>query len=495
MYPYAIAFAILSDIVRTYTPTQVHPTTWVVAAGLQEARTHWEVQVTTQYSALLFNMAAVAGSYILGIAVFIMADLSAPSTLQEPLGVCYAFKTTRASNGGCRPLLPWRTLSAKPHGGLLNISALIALWLLGGRAPVSNAFICIVSSMVLSPPSSFVAILNRTILSRALNGSGTGRPPNVILVVHESLSGRLMECAHGRRQSPFYHGAMANISGVVQFTKARTVAGITEIATPAILTGLLGYTDECMDRVYRTSLASEFNARGYDTSIFSSYRTDWSGTRWAALGGMLNYDFDTHVDPSAGPRKDLVFLNGYDDRKTVQLFGDWLQGQRKHGKPFFSVLVLNNAHYPHLVDKDYAGTTNEERYFASIKTVDESLEQLFSSVRQAGVLRNTIMFGAGDHGDTPGTQYTRTRTLSAAVLNVVMWAHVPAQHYHLLAQNRERVVSTIDIVPTLRELLGDAAYTDEERGACVVGQSLLQHVPHGRIAESWQEFRTAMTSM
>lgn len=104
MYPYAIAFAILSDIVRTYTPTQVHPTTWVVAAGLQEARTHWEVQVTTQYSALLFNMAAVAGSYILGIAVFIMADLSAPSTLQEPLGVCYAFKMTRASNGGCRPL-------------------------------------------------------------------------------------------------------------------------------------------------------------------------------------------------------------------------------------------------------------------------------------------------------------------------------------------------------------------------------------------------------
>jgi arylsulfatase A-like enzyme len=150
-----------------------------------------------------------------------------------------------------------------------------------------------------------------------------------------------------------------------------------------------------------------------------------------------------------------------DDRKTVQYFRDWLvsrQGpnatmiqtassstnetidERKivdtpypasvdvkssksgssgilNTKPFFAVIVLNNQHYPHLRHKTYHGTVANSsvaahhhirspisKYYSSLRTMDESLHAMFAALNATDDLRNTIIMGAGDHGDKPGTR-------------------------------------------------------------------------------------------
>jgi arylsulfatase A-like enzyme len=147
-----------------------------------------------------------------------------------------------------------------------------------------------------------------------------------------------------------------------------------------------------------------------------------------------------------------------DDRKTVQYFRDWLVSRQgpnttmmqttlsstnetfdgriaidtpppasvdvsqsvssvfiRKKKPFFAVIVFQNQHYPHLRHETYSGTVANSsvrqrnnsplsRYFSSLRTMDESLHDMFAALNATDDLRNTIIMGAGDHGETPGTQ-------------------------------------------------------------------------------------------
>ena len=145
------------------------------------------------------------------------------------------------------------------------------------------------------------------------------------------------------------------------------------------------------------------------------------------------------------------------------------------------------------MDADFTGSSTEDRYFASLKTMDESLERLFESLGRARVLTDTLLFGAGDHGETPGALYKRLAALDAHILSVPLWVHVPTAprfeaHLRGLRANLDRAVSVLDIVPTLRAFMDASAppYTHEERSTCVVGRSLLDPLPTDRVVQGWQ---------
>lgn len=48
------------------------------------------------------------------------------------------------------------------------------------------------------------------------------------------------------------------------------------------------------------------------------------------------------------------------------------------------------------------GYGDVDRYFSSIRTMDESIVGVFDELRKSGQLNNTVIFGAGDHGEVPG---------------------------------------------------------------------------------------------
>jgi len=372
----------------------------------------------------------------------------------------------------------------------------------------------------------------------------TKKRPNVLLVVHESLGAAPLATSRGHKAAPYYHSALLSDPNFYSFNHARTVAGTTPIATPAILTGLLPYSDDGASIVRGSALAKDFKGGGYDTASFVSYGADWrsdAGGGWAILSDHLLDDFDTVVGPDE-TGEERVNEYGMDDRRTVKYMEKWLteRGERANNggddppspsSPFYAVLVFNNQHFPHLLHETYSGgsaeyegspsdpnyadyASPEARYFSSLRTMDESLRSLFENLRSSGELDNTVVMGAGDHGETPGVM-KRLGDVDSVILDVPLWMYIPPgllperafvddagggdgsgdgngnnggrRDTHLRA-NTNRTVSTLDIVPTMRDLLGyDAPYfTAEQRSECVTGRSLLSStLPKNRLSVGW----------
>ena len=170
------------------------------------------------------------------------------------------------------------------------------------------------------------------------------------------------------------------------------------------------------------------------------------------------------------------------------------------------------------------------RYFSSLRTMDESLQALFDALNQTGELDNTIVIGAGDHGETPGMT-KRLEDTDATILRVPLWMHIPKslllkkharrerkqkdQQMHsrmdpepmyrakknetdvdrvdpplvseVLRSNAHQSVSTLDIVPTLRDILNfPRLFTPHQKATCVTGLSLAKEkLSNDRLAVGW----------
>ena len=498
----------------------------------------------------------------------------------------------------------------------LRAALLLLLFRAGSWAPSTNLTYCVLGKFLLTPPSggtidaAALARRAKNVASLAGGRASVGlegkrvrrRRPNVIMVVHESLGGSALQSSMGREAAPFYHGTMAADPNVYAFRRARTVSGVTPIATPAILTGLLPYDDDGVAAVKLASPGAEFRAAGYDTASFVSYGLDWRGTMWSIVTDLLVPGFGTALGPKE-LGKELVNEYGMDDRQLLLPYmKDWIRTRRyppdanltafkdpvydqidgvdrttlrnlrvetdSGRKPFFSVLVTNNNHFPGLRHENYTGVPKEcleqtddwntetddwngkfgdlpenkpfnycsdawARYYSAIRTVDDTLRDLFSMLKESGELDNTIIVGAGDHGDTPG-EMKRLSDVDAPILDVPLWMHVPrsllpSRAYRegrgpsagtgpprgnqtrpgdragesgragggverggrsgvYLRDNIDRTVSVLDIMPTLRDLLDYTAhYSPDESRKCATGRSLLSDlVPEGRVIPGWQ---------
>lgn len=330
----------------------------------------------------------------------------------------------------------------------------------------------------------------------AANSARVTRRPNVVLFVHESLSQRAMLSAKGRANMPNYFANMGGSDDFYAFEHARAVAGCTEVATPGILTGLLAFDTEGGEYVKGTQLGKQFKALNYTTGIFSSYKTNWKrSSRMQSLHPLMNNGFDTIVDP-VRMGQPLANDLGMDDRTTMRYLGDWLaEAATSSERPFFAVVIMNNGHFPFLPAEGFDGEGGQQgRYFSSFKSTDALLSRFFAQLAQLGVQSKTIVAGAADHGETPNRIFARTKDMRPPAMSVPLWMHVP-RHFLTAAErdrlrgNTAKLVSVLDIVPTIRHVVfgGSGGYQyrlPAGAGAhCIIGRDLLaEHVGDSRVA-------------
>jgi len=584
------ALACWGDYVYQVETGGLLPTIWIVGAGMQSPTVHAKSQLGSHRDVFLGGFfRCLAGLGVgFGMAVWMqrLAETGSIRTVglstPKALTVNAAFLVVLFSTGAWAPLT-----------NLVN--CYFAIFVLGRTPPGSGSSLSGATSVgvgstrrMVRSAGVAVGVASNPDKKSDMPGDSSSSRPNVILVVHESLSGAALHSNRGRQAAPFYHGKMRTNPDVYQFQKARTVSGMTPIATPGLLTGLVPYTNRGVDLVRAASLAADFKSVGYDTAAFVSYGTDWAGSFWSILSDLLVPGFDDVFEPKS-TGDPLVNEYGMDDRLLVGHLERWVQervrsrgggmsddnattstpsptlaryenetrpkkGERgsaeiDSNKPFFAVLVLNNNHYPYLCHGEYSGYPastgrralleiprgnflkerrkdpwhfeNKEiaQYYSSIRTMDETLQDLFDTLDGMGILNNTILMGAGDHGDTPG-KMKRLADVDALILDIPLWMHIPkdllprrAYHHQenlantsssmkgdiqdgdgrgrrgtFLYDNVDRGVSVLDIIPTLRDVLGTGPlFTQEEEGECVVGMSLLsQHIPVDRLMMSWQ---------
>jgi len=158
---------------------------------------------------------------------------------------------------------------------------------LGAWAPVSNLIASILTSVLFPPAitkSSYAARVGAEITNNswqkssllnlnlsALTDMTEHLRPNIIIIVHESMSGSAIESSKGRKAAPFWHGQMRSSSDVYQFNNVLAGSGMTSIATSAILTGMIPYDDDGLNTIQSSpTMATELKGAGYATACFSS---------------------------------------------------------------------------------------------------------------------------------------------------------------------------------------------------------------------------------
>ena len=600
------------------------PTMWVIAPGLKDPAVHAGVQMRNHQDVFVGGLIRCLVGLCIGLGyAWIVHCFCSSASITKRANPYFKDRQKNAKSSTVNNLRDLFNALKTPRLLGCNIVALLALFLFGAWAPLTNLTYCMFGIFLLTPPGGAMGKSEVTLptirasLSNIRSKQQQRRsspPPNVIMFVHESLSGAAMQSARGIDAAPFFQSMRSN-PNFYDFRFARTTAGTTPIATPSLLTGLMPFDDDGVELVKRASLASDFKRLGYDTSCFAAYGADWTGNAWEILSYMLMPGFDAIFDPKATGDA-LVNEYGMDDRVLSNHFVQWLktrrvpgnvttsdahndtdegssnatsgavpgsngenkkrtrdqidqnqrrkQKQKQEKKPFFSLIVQNNNHFPHLMHETYSGDPDCERekddmrsnsnmttstveygendfnadlgldsydedygwdedygagascgfsdvsrYFSSIRTIDEALKTVFDALDASGELNNTIIFGAGDHGEVPGV-LERMSDVNAPLLSIPLWMYIPE---HLLPdraymagtektrQKRRRStdntylranvdsgVSVLDVVPTLRDLIGfDEIYSRSELDKCVVGQSLLsQQSSNKRIMMSWQ---------
>ncbi len=323
------------------------------------------------------------------------------------------------------------------------------------------------------------------------------RPRNVILLLVDTLrADRLSAYGYGRGTSP---GLDAFARQAVRFDNARSQAACTFPSVNSILTSrwpaaFLGQPDRALGIPPGTpSLAEILQARGFHTvAVSASAVVRRSPSRFNPGGGFgrgfdvfhedcvwkaagcVNAAAAAHVKEGKQPL--FLYLHYIDPHGPYQPPPDWKRrfATGAPGNPAKDWVAKGNPNP--IGDWLYKGKPNpgltpgdlrylKDLYDEEIAYLDSQLAGLFASLRRTGLLEDSIVILAADHGEEflEHGDIKHCRNLFDTSLRVPLLVRVPG----VAAKTVARPVQNLDLVPTVLDYLGIAA-----GGARFEGRSL-----------------------
>ena len=294
-----------------------------------------------------------------------------------------------------------------------------------------------------------------------LLGSCETRPEpwNVLLVTFDTTrADRIGSYGNDRIRTPTLDG-LADEG--IRFANAVSVAPITAPSHSTILTGLYptghGVRDNglfVLSEENRT-LAEILKDRGYATAAAVG-----AFPVIARFGFDQGFDlFDDHLTGmyedylgDRAPKKELFF----DERRAAQVNEaviPWLEA--REDEPFFLWLHYFDPHQPFEPPPPYDQLYADDLYDGEIAYADSRLGHILEQLNRLGKLDRTLIVMTADHGEGLGEHNEITHAVLAydSTLHVPLIIRPPG-----LGTERARVidarVGTVDIVPTILDLLG-----------------------------------------
>jgi arylsulfatase A-like enzyme len=284
-----------------------------------------------------------------------------------------------------------------------------------------------------------------------------GRPrPNVLLIISDQLRRCALGCYGDPNVSTPHIDELARDGA--RFTAASSTYPVCVPFRFSLMTGEYAHTRFIPSIEWRMSpaertLADEFNEAGYDTALFGKWhlyggfghlpghtvvkasRTPvprlFQG-RWQRFAGfdICNDPFDTFYFNEGDPEPHKI--DGFQTDGLVDLAREYLGRPERRQRPFAAVLSVEPPHplftapRPYLdrwlgrelvlrenvsLDRDYnvrgphsAGLLDDLRvYYAMIENLDDNVGRLVSTLRQNGLLENTVIALTADHGELLGS--------------------------------------------------------------------------------------------
>ena len=420
-----------------------------------------------------------------------------PSTLVALAGLPFFYLalvvgTVRLAPAGCGPW--WR------RGGIAP--ALLVVWVMAGqqsfardwttrrdRQVAANAQIVFVSSWwqavtgggAVRMAGSFTAgdladfeprlhALLRAPVFQALGTRSIAprRPPNVILIVLESVAARWAGLNRGPYDST--PKLKAESSRGLVFDNFYAHIGRSSNSLASILLSTFPKLDfgdltEEYPRLPGTSLASVFRDRGYRTAFVTPSDLDWA--EWGTF--LDRRGFGDVVDHHQLPCPTLLSSWGMEDRCAVDGMIQFIE--KDPARPFFLMAWTQQTHHPYeptpgvplltFVREPVTDAYDLDRYLNVLHETDRHVERLFETIRRAGLEQDTLIVVTGDHGQAfgdPHDSYMQGRTVYEEDVNVPLLFWYP--RLYTSATRSATIGSHVDLAPTIADLAGFPAAAD-----------------------------------
>jgi len=319
-----------------------------------------------------------------------------------------------------------------------------------------------VSIIVLASIGAVVAIirlgdhstLERDELLPDLAGRAAGF--NVVLVTLDTTRADRIGCyGYSSAETPNIDALAAN--GVL-FEQAVTCATSTLPAHATILTGLTPHRHGAHENgrhrlaTDHATLAERLQAAGYTTAAFvSSFVLD---ARYGLNQGFEVYDFKISFG-LRGPAASLVHERRADD--TTRAAVNWLRHRDASDQPapFFLWVHYFDPHFAYISPLTDLPQFAGRPYDAEIAFMDLQLGRLLAAVDAHADRSRTLVVVASDHGEglyEHGEAYHGIFLYESTLQAVLILSH--PQLFDRPYRVADRLVGTVDITPTLIDLLG-----------------------------------------
>jgi phosphoglycerol transferase MdoB-like AlkP superfamily enzyme len=294
------------------------------------------------------------------------------------------------------------------------------------------------------------------------------RPPNVVLIVLESVAARWTSL-----HNPLYATTPTLRAESARSAVADNFYAHTGRSSNSLVAMLLSaypkldfrdLTEQYPD-FPGTSLATLFRSQGYRTTFITPSDMKWAGWR----GFLEGHGFEDVLDYRDLACPEMVSSWGVEDRCMVDKVVDLISGAGT--RPFFVTGWTTQTHHPYepspgvlplnLLRESTPDDWELGRYLNVVHETDRHLARIFEAVRRAGLEQDTLIVLTGDHGQAfgyPHDTYVQGRTVYEEDVHVPLMMWYPRTYK---ATARVPVVgSHVDLAPTIAELIGLPAAPD-----------------------------------
>ena len=280
--------------------------------------------------------------------------------------------------------------------------------------------------------------------------------PNVFLITIDTLRADHVHC-YGYKQIKTPALDQLAKQGIL-FAQAFTPSPITNASHTSILTGLLPSSHGVSDFGVALSprhptLAAELQKQGYNTAAFiGSVVLDSKQLAPGLDRGFQYYDnFPEH--PKSKGRWGRLERRGMEVAQRVE---KWLSAAQS-AAPYFVWMHLYDPHDPYEPPAPYSEEYEGRLYDGEIAYADSALAHLIEYLKQKDLYDNSVIVVVGDHGEGLGEHKEDTHGifLYDTTTHVPLIVKLPKSAE--AGKEIQAQVRTIDVMPTLLDILGIAA--------------------------------------
>jgi len=294
--------------------------------------------------------------------------------------------------------------------------------------------------------------------------SGSTSQKNIVLVVLESIGG-LQFFPNGtidKNITPFLSSIRDKTT---LFNSIYTYYPATTRSHVPLQTGGLSFIYETTKQLrypfHGDTLISVLKQANYQSALVSAQSLDFGNLDQFYRQMAFDYYFDPEEESKKFREKNKVHSWGVFETAVMPFALSWIDSVSDKETPFILEFFTVSSHHPY----GYPGSKKErnklgryDRYAKTLKYADEVLKTLWDALEKRGLLKDTLIYIVGDHGQAFGRRHKKNFTHR----NFLYEENVRSFLLRIdAAQDVEKVFdrpgSIGDVMPTI---LADAAHID-----------------------------------